>query len=240
MVSAVQVLRAAELRALLADPGTAPGAGPSALWLPAYPDDEAVLAAELGAAWCSLEWFALGTWYAPASSPQGPRGFEDRYPGMTREIIAESVMRTPRGLKVRAEWSAVRSESAEIPDFMASARRARGKGMCLALLPAGTSPRGWYALSMGMVGRAVLAVEAEGDVPVEGMHLSASRQYLVGCAGMGYACAIPLDRHPWGGFVIVADDDQLEYLARHLPEKVRGLAQVGWEEVVRGGGGLAL
>ncbi|MFH9083691.1 hypothetical protein [Streptomyces sp. NPDC017673] len=240
MVSHVQVLSSAELSTLLAGFSIAPDVGPSALWLPAHPDNEAMLVAELSAAWRTFEWFALGTWYAPGSSSHGSSGFANRYPGMTREIIAESVMETPRGLKVRAEWSALNSESAEIKNFMASTRRAKGKGMCLALLPSGTSPRNWYALSMGMVGRAVLAVEAEGDVRLEELHRSATWQYLAGCAGVGCACIVPLDLHPWGGYVVIADNNQLMHLARQFRRRVRGLAQVGWEEVIRGGGGLAL
>jgi hypothetical protein len=93
---------------------------------------------------------------------------------------------------------------------------------------------------MGMVGRALLAVEAEGNVPVESAHQSATWQYLAGCAGAEYACVVPLDHHPWGGRIVVAEEGQLVSLARELPQTLRGLAQVSWAEVVRVGGGPAL
>ncbi|MGC0400932.1 hypothetical protein RKD27_003576 [Streptomyces sp. SAI-126] len=107
----------AELCALPAGPNSAPDVGFGALWLSAHPDDEAVLVAELSAAWGHFEWFAQGTWYATSSSSRAPSGFMERYPAMVREIVADSVMKTPRGLKVLSEWSAVHPGSAEIHDF---------------------------------------------------------------------------------------------------------------------------
>jgi len=243
MVNIVQTLGESELNALLGGSDELIGsnrAGPGAIWLPTQPDDEPALLAELANSWGFLEWVTMGAWYAAGSSSGAPSGFLGRYPGMVREVVAESDMKTPRGLKVRAEWCIADPGSLEIRNFMSAVRRARGKGACLTLLPARASVRNWYSFSLGVMGRALMAMEAEGGEWLEMAQQSAARRYLVDCSAADFACVIPLDLHPWGGYVVVAGLERLKFLAQKLPREISGLVQVGWEEVVRSGGGLAL
>lgn len=236
----MQIIDSIDFNALWSNGGTESGPVLSALWLPVRPEDESFLVAQLCASWRELEWFALGTWYIKKGSVVPSRGFTERYPEMARKVVARSNVELPRGLDAVSEWCSLNPESALISDFLASARKAKGKGMCLTLLPVGTALGKYHALSAGMVWRATLAIGSDGGADIEETDRTVVVQYLEQCSRLKYACIVPLDHHPWGGCAVVADKAVLAELAQRLPEDMPVLVKVDPAEVVRGGGRLAL
>ncbi|WP_253871004.1 hypothetical protein [Promicromonospora umidemergens] len=182
----------------------------------------------------------MGTWFAPATAPELPAGLADRYDGLQRELIAEGTLTTPRGLTVRTEWSTLNPGSGALHEFLTAAREARGNGTSLALMGKGASPKAWYAASTAMMHRGLLAFGGIGGTDREEANRSASLTYLATGPGAGYASLVPLDHHPWGGYVLVGDATILSALRSALPDPVPGLAEATWEDVVRRAGSLAL
>lgn len=213
---------------------------PPALWLPADADDEPTLVTALGSSWESYQSYGLGTWFAPSAAPQPPAGLADRYGGLRRDLIAEGSLTNPRGLRVRTEWNALNPRSASLHEFLTATREARGTGSCLALMASDASPRAWYAASTAMMQRGLLAFGGLGGVDREEADRSAALTYLAAGPAAGYASLIPLDHHPWGGYVVVGDKTLLSALAELLPDPLPGLAEVTWEGAVSRAGSLAL
>ncbi len=213
---------------------------PPALWLPASAEDEPLLLSALSEAWSGEDWYGLGTWFAPPAAPNPPAGLADRYDGLSGHVVAESRSTTPRGLRVRSDWSTLAAQAGTFPDFFTATRRSSGKGSAIALLPAARPSGAWYAASTALVHRALLAVETPGDVDIVGAHHAAVVSYLAATRTAGFAAVVPLDLHPWGGCVVVADEGHLTALTASLPDVVPGLADLSWETVVAQAGGLAL
>ncbi|WP_454860617.1 hypothetical protein [Promicromonospora soli] len=213
---------------------------PPALWLPADVDDELALVTALGSSWESYQWYGLGTWFAPSAAPHPPAGLADRYGDLQLDLIAEGSLTNPRGLRVRSEWNSLNPRSATLHEFLTATREARGTGSCLALMAPDASPRAWYAASTAMMQRGLLAFGGLGGIDREEANRSAARTYLTAGPAAGYASLIPLDHHPWGGYVVVGDKAFLSSLAELLPESLPGLAEVTWEDAVSRAGSLAL
>lgn len=213
---------------------------PPALWLPADADDEPTLVTALGLAWGSYQWCGLGTWFAPSAAPQSPAGLSDRYGDLQRDLIAEGDLTNPRGLKVRSEWNTLNPRSARLHEFLTATREARGTGSCLGLMAPDASPRAWYAASTAMMQRGLFAFGGLGGIDREEADRSAALTYLAAGPAAGYASLIPLDHHPWGGYVVVGDQALLSDLARLLPDSLPSLAEVTWEDAVNRAGSLAL
>lgn len=213
---------------------------PPALWLPADAEDESALVAVLGTAWEAFQWCGMGTWFAPGAAAEPPVGLAERYDDLQRDLIAEASVTAPRGMRVRTEWSTLNPHSDALHEFLTAARQSRGGGSCLALMAQDASPRAWYAAATAMMHRGLLAFGGISGVDREEANRSAALTYLAAGPAAGYAALIPLDHHPWGGYVVVGDEPLLSALGAALPDRVPSLAEASWEDVVRGAGSLAL
>ncbi|MDR7380935.1 hypothetical protein [Promicromonospora iranensis] len=91
-----------------------------------------------------------------------------------------------------------------------------------------------------MMQRGLFAFEELGGVDREEADRSAALTYLAAGPAGGYASLIPLDHHPWGGYVVVGDQTLLSNLAGLLPDSLPSLAEVTWEDTVNQAGRLAL
>jgi hypothetical protein len=211
----------------------------SALWLPSRPDDERSLLDALRVAWGDLEWSALGTWYRKGREIPA-KGFDNRYPSLSREMVARCELATPRGLVALSEWCILDPSSGLLHEFLTALRRARGKGSWLTVLPDRSALRTWYALSAGIAWRATLALEVDTAVDIEATHRLIISHYLAHTAGIDLVSIVPLDHHPWGGYVVAGNIERLTAMASCLPPAIAGLAQVEAADIFMAGGGLAL
>lgn len=214
---------------------------PSALWLPAdHPDDEQALLNTLAASWEDYQWLGMGTWIQPDPASAPPLGMADRYGDLQRDLIAEGSLTTPRGFRMRSEWSRLDSRAGALPEFLTKIRQSGGSGACLSLAAQGTSPRAWHAASTALLHRALLTFGGLGDSDRWEAAGSATLTYLASGPASEYASVVPLDVHPWGGFAVVGDEAFLTTLGELLPDPLPGLAEVSWQDVRARAGGLAI
>lgn len=211
---------------------------PPALWLPARTDDEQTLVDTLRSSWAGYKWCGLRTAFVPGVIPQEPRSLADRYGDLQRELLAEGTLRTPRGFKVRADWCTLDPAAEEIHTFLTDTRQIAGNGACLALMAQDTSPNSWYAASTAIMHRALLTMESRSPDGDEA-YMTATLAYLAMAPVAGYASLIPLDHHPWGGYVVIGDKKFLSDLQASLPTPLTGIADISPQDVINRAGGLA-
>ncbi|MFD6526090.1 MULTISPECIES: hypothetical protein [unclassified Isoptericola] len=211
---------------------------PPAMLLPAEPDAEPDLTAELGRRWGELAWRGLGTWFDTPSAPG--KGFDDRYPGLVEKVVARTTSATPRGLVARSEWAFLDSSAAELHQFVADVRRSRSGGSCLLVLPADADARVWYAPTLPLVHRPLLAFESAPGMDTSAASRESALSFLRAVASSGFAALVPLNLHPWGGYVVIGDESFLTHLAELLADVSVGLADVTVDQVLSRAGRAAL
>jgi hypothetical protein len=212
--------------------------GLGSFWLPSPPSGEAELLSELASAWSDMTWLLMGTWHRKQRDLPA-RGIADRYPGLACEVFARSESESPRGIISNAEWCVADTSSSHLFGFLDFLRRSRGKGGCLALVPKGSSPRTWYALSTGMLWRSTLALEVESAISLEGIHASIISQYLSQMVECDYISMVPLDHHPWGGYATFGKAERLASVATNLSNVRLGSSEADARDIFAHGGGIA-
>jgi hypothetical protein len=208
-----------------------------ALLLPT--EDETLLLNVLARSWAGFSWYGLGTWFGRGDT-NSVRGFAERFPELAREQVAQATGTTPRGLAVRSEWVALDPTAEGLVDFYGGVRSSAGKGSALALLPPEASVRAWYAASTALVNRALLAVEAPGDVDIAPAQRAAVASYLGLATRAGTAAVVPLRVHPSAGCLVVGDRALLARLAALLPVTAPVSGDVDWQTIVDQASGPAL
>lgn len=211
---------------------------PPALWLPARTDDERSLVDILRSSWQTHQWCGLRMALVPGTIPKEPASFADRYGNLQRERIAEGTLRTPSGLKVRADWCILDPAAEEIHAFLTDIQLTAGGGSCLALMAEDAVPGHWYAASTAITQRALLTMDSRG-LNAGQAHMSATLAYLTMGPVAGFASLIPLNRHPWGGYVVIGDEKFLSELEASLPTPLTGIADISPQDVINRAGGLA-
>jgi len=206
--------------------------------LPAEQDAEPDLTTELGRRWGKLAWRGLGTWFDTPSAPD--KGFDDRYPGLVEEVVARTMNTTPRGLVARSEWAVLDSSAAELHHFATDIRRSRSGGSCLLVLPADADARAWYAPTLPLVHRPLLAFEGAPGMDTSAASRESALSFLRAVASSGFAALVPLNLHPWGGYVVVGDESFLTHLAELLAGVTGVLADVTVDEVLSLAGRAAI
>jgi len=211
---------------------------PPSMLLPAEQDAESDLTTELGRRWSELAWRGLGTWFHTPSAPD--KGFDDRYPGLVERVVARTTSATPRGLVARSEWAVLDSSAAELHHFATDVRRSRSGGSCLLVLPADADTRTWYAPTFPLVYRPLLAFEGAPGMDTSAASRESALSFLRAVAPSGFAALVPLNLHPWGGYVVVGDEAFLTDLAELLADVTGGLADVTVDDVLSSAGRAAL
>lgn len=211
---------------------------PPALWLPARTDDERTLVDILRSSWAAYQWCGLRTAFVPSAIPREPKSFADLYGDLQHELLAEGALRTSRGFKARADWCTLNPAAEEIHTFLTDTRQIAGRGSCLALMAQDTPPNSWYAASTAIMHRALLTMDSSSPDNDEA-YMSATLIYLTMGPVVGYASLIPLNRHPWGGYVLIGDEKLLSELQASLPTPLTGIADISPQDVINRAGGLA-
>lgn len=211
----------------------------SGLWLSAKPEDSRRLLEEMAEALRNHVWLLMGTWYGKRGGAL-PVGFESRYPGLPAQMIARNESDGPRGLVALSEWCVANPSSEYLFEFLESLRRSRGKGGGAVVAEADCSLRSWFALSMGSLWRASVAMELEDSGGHEGIHDSISWLQMVEMSERGYFPLVPLDLHPEGGFALLGNNLRLSRISQIVGERLQGFPLISSREVFDRGGGLAL
>src|SRR6476660_1214104 len=216
-----------------------PNSGPDSLWLPCHSEDESTTLAAIREASKQLKWVAMATLHRRRGASW--TDFSARFPGLAQGMLDTVEVESPNGLVAVTVWCEIDPTSEHLGELISMSRRARGKGVCIALKHDSVPVSNWLSSSIGMMWRAPLAVsphKSRNYALLDGLIVSAS---LMAMIETGFVQVVPLDLHPSAGFVLLGRSGGLNLIAEALmPNGVISSTSDVIEGLFAGGGGVAL